>query len=379
MIQSYDCIINIPIRRLIVKRPYPHPLMPKDYYHILGISKDASPEEVKKAFRRLAHEFHPDKPGGGNEAKFKEINEAYQTLSDPQKRARYDQFGSAEFEGTGMGFEDFFRHGGAQGFGAQFDLGDLFGDFFGGGGGARQERRGRNIEVDVTLDFVQAAHGATRTISLRKLVKCDECHGKGIASGSKMKKCAHCGGKGQTVEAMRTLFGTFQTARTCEHCRGRGEVPEKKCASCHGDGRITRTVELEVTIPPGIDNGEVVRLTGQGEAGAEGARAGDLYLRVAVRPDPRFIREGNDLVIRARIPFTTAILGGEVTIPTLEGEGDLKISAGTQPNAIIRLKDKGLASPQTGYRGDALIHIEVEIPKHLSKRQKKILEEFLKE
>lgn len=351
--------------------------MPKDYYKTLGVSQDATAEDIKKAFRRLAHEFHPDKPGGGNEAKFKEINEAYQTLSDETKRRRYDQFGSAEFEGTGMGFEDFFRHGfgGAQGF--EFgNLGDLFGDFFSGGGGQPPDRRGRNIEVDIALDFVQAAHGATRTISLRKPVLCDECHGKGVAPGSKMRKCSTCGGKGQTVEAVRTMLGTFQTARTCGTCEGRGEIPEKKCHACHGAGRVTKISELEAVIPAGIDHGEVIRLTGQGEAGERGARAGDLYLRVAVRPDPRFIRDGDDLVIRARIPFTTAILGGATTIPTLDGEGELTIPAGTQPNAIIRLKGKGLRNPQTSRHGDALVHIEVEIPKHVSKKQKKMLEEF---
>lgn len=351
--------------------------MPKDYYQILGLSKDASAEEVKKAFRKLAHEFHPDKPGGGNEAKFKEINEAYQVLSDTEKRRRYDQFGSSEFEGTGQGFEDFFRHG----FPGGFDMGDLFGGMFGQdfGGARTRERRGRNIEVEIAVDFVDAAKGVSRTLSLRRPVVCDECAGTGVAPGSKIKKCDACHGRGQISQSVRTILGTIQTSATCSACGGAGEVPEKKCKECRGDGRISKTSDLEVRIPAGIDDGETIRLHGQGEAGEQGARPGDLYLRVRVRPDPRFSREGNDLVIRAAIPVTTAILGGTVTIPTLEGEGELKIPAGTQPNAIIRLKGKGLPDPRGSGRGDAMVAITVEIPQHLSRKQKKTLEEFDKE
>lgn len=191
-----------------------------------------------------------------------------------------------------------------------------------------------------------------------------------------MKKCDSCHGRGQINQSVRTILGTIQTAITCSACGGEGEFPEKKCKQCHGDGRISKTSDLEVQIPAGIDDGETIRLQGQGEAGGRGARAGDLYLRVRVRPDPRFSREGNDLVIRAAIPVTVAILGGTITIPTLEGEGELKIPTGTQPNAIIRLKGKGLPDPRGGGRGDALVAITVEIPKHLSRKQKKILEEF---
>ena len=343
--------------------------MPKDYYKTLGAEKGASPEELKKAFRSLAHKYHPDK--GGDPEKFKEVNEAYQVLGDPEKRQKYDQFGSAAFEQGGMGGGGF--PGGFSGAGFE-DLSDLFGDMFGGG---RQRRsRGDDIQVDVTLAFREAAFGVQRDVELYKTVRCEHCDGSGAEPGSGKKTCATCGGAGQVTASQRTVFGTFQTRRPCGTCHGRGDVVEKPCARCRGAGAAKGMRKIRVTIPAGIDHGELIRLSGEGEYGGIGNEPGDLYLRVSVKRDPQFERDGNDLRITQEIGFSTAALGGSVDVPTLESTAELKISAGTQSNTVIRLRGKGIADPRTGQIGDQYVLVVVKTPDKLSKEQKKLLEEL---
>lgn len=354
--------------------------MSKDYYKILGVGKSATPDEVKAAFRRLAHEHHPDK--GGNAEKFKEANEAYQVLSNAEKRQQYDQFGTT-FEGAGA-------PGGAGGQGPfgfgninVEDLGDMFGGFeniFGFGGGRQtrggtSKRKGRDIEMDMTLEFREAAHGVKRKIELYKTVACERCGGAGAEPGSKTKTCSRCDGRGQTVASQRTVFGTFQVQQTCPDCNGEGKTVSEKCVRCDGVGVSRERKSLDADIPAGVDDGEVLRLQGQGEAGLRGGRAGDLYIKMYVRPDSRFQRDGYDLHARVEIGFTTAALGGSVTVPTLDGEVDVKIPAGTESGTELRLKGKGIPRLKSSGHGDEIVTVVVKTPKHLSREQKKLLEQ----
>lgn len=345
--------------------------MAKDFYKTLGAEKGASPEELKKAFRSLAHKYHPDK--GGDPEKFKEVNEAYQVLGDPQKRQRYDQFGSAAFEQGGMGGGGF--PGGFSGAGFE-DLSDLFGDMFGGGGGRQRRSRGDDIQVDVALTFREAAFGVQRDLELYKTVRCEHCEGNGAEPGSGKKKCATCSGTGQITANQRTVFGTFQTRRPCNTCHGRGDIVEKPCGKCRGSGAVKAMRKIRFTIPAGIDHGELIRLSGEGEYGGLDIAPGDLYLRVSVKRDPQFERDGNDLRITQEIGFSTAALGGNVNVPTLESMAELKIPAGTQSGAVIRLRGKGIADPRTGQIGDQYVLVVVKTPEKLSKEQKKLLEDL---
>lgn len=370
--------------------------MPKDYYKLLGVDKNASADEIKKAFKRLALQFHPDRPGG-DEKKFKEINEAYQVLGDADKRKKYDQFG-ADFEtqggfGQGMGWEDFMRAArgqqGAGGFQFDFgdlDLGDLFGGMFGGFGGSgggrrggRRAERGRDIQVDVEIDFKEAAFGVEREISLRKQSVCDVCGGSGGEPGSKLETCSTCHGQGQVVEVQRTFLGAMQTVTTCATCHGRGQKPGKQCKHCGGDGVLAKSTTLTAKIPSGIDDGQAIRLSGHGEAAPHGGGAGDLYVRVHVRPSKVFHREGFDVYTESEISFPQAVLGDTVEVETLDGRVKVVVPEGTESGQLIRLKGKGI--PQLGRtgRGDHYLKIKIRVPKRISKHVRKLLEELRQE
>ncbi|MBI2444112.1 MAG: molecular chaperone DnaJ [Candidatus Magasanikbacteria bacterium] len=362
--------------------------MPKDYYKVLGVERGASAEEIKKAFKRLALQYHPDRPGG-NEAKFKEINEAYQVLGDADKRAKYNQFG-ADFEQQG-GFggatwEDFMRAARGQGGGFQFDfggadLGDIFGDLFGlggrGGRGGRRRPRGGDIQVDVEVDFKEAVFGVERELSLRKQSACDVCGGLGGEPGSKLETCRTCGGQGQVVTTQRTFLGAMQTVSECPHCHGRGQQPGKKCKHCGGDGVLAKASALTVKIPAGIDDGQSIRLAGHGEAAPYGAGAGDLYVRVHVRPSKIFHREGFDVYTESEINFVQATLGDTIPVETLEGTVQVVVPAGTESGQLIRLRGKGI--PQLGRgagRGDHYLRVKIQVPKKVSRSARKLLEEL---
>jgi molecular chaperone DnaJ len=353
----------------------------KDYYQTLGIDKKASKDEIKKAFRTLAHKYHPDKKTG-DDAKFKEINEAYSILSDDQKRAQYDQFGSAGpnmgGSGFGGGFEGFdfsqFTQGNANGF--EFDFGDIFGDVF-GGGGRRQSKRGRDISIDIEISFEDSVFGVERTVLLNKVSKCDTCSGTGGEKGSEQVTCTKCNGKGNIREVKRTFFGQFESQTTCETCHGSGKVPKNKCSTCHGEGVLKRETEIKVKIPAGIESGEMTRLSGAGEAMASG-QAGDLYIKIYVKKHAFFRKENADLVMDLPVKLSSALLGGESVIKTLDGDITLKIPEGLKHGEILRIKGKGVALDR-GQRGDILVKTNIIMPNKLSKDVRKTIEELRNE
>lgn len=366
--------------------------MSKDYYAILGVAKNANEEEIKKAFRKLAHQHHPDKTGGDAE-KFKQINEAYQVLSDANKRRQYDQFGSG-FEQAGFGngqaggfsWEDIMRQagmGGQQqdgGFG--FDFGDLFSSAFGGG---RQQRnstgpqRGEDVQTILTIDFEEAVAGTKQTITFSRHEKCGTCKGNGAEPGTKINTCSTCQGSGSQIRAQRTPLGTFQVRTTCSSCRGAGQTFEKPCATCHGEGIKDSRAQIALNVPAGIDDGETIRVTSEGEAGRRGGMTGDLYVRVRVRPSKIFMREGYNIVSKATIGFPLAALGGVLPIQTVDGSLDLDIPAGTQSGAILSIKGKGIQRLHSKGRGDHLVHVTVQTPTRLSRKAKNLLEDLKSE
>lgn len=366
--------------------------MAKDYYSILGVQKGASEDEIKKAFRRLAHEHHPDK--GGDQQKFKDVNEAYQVLGDKQKRATYDRFGSAAFEqGGGAGPGGFGGFGGGQGFGG-FDfgnmdadgfgdlgdvLGQMFGFGFGGGGGKSRQARGKDVEIEANLLFREAVFGVEKPIKLYKHSTCSRCHGEGAESGTKIVTCSTCNGTGQVRQAQRTPFGTIQMSSVCSDCQGRGKKPEKACNLCRGIGIERREEKVSIAIPAGIADGETLKVTGQGEAAPYGGKAGDLYVRIRVQEDPQFEREGNTIVSHVSAPFTTMTLGGTIEVDTLDGKTTLKIPEGTPPGTVFTLRGKGVPYARSGGRGDQLVRVQPEVPKKLSREQKQLLEELKRE
>lgn len=350
--------------------------MPKDYYQTLGVTKSASADEIKRAFRKLAHEYHPDKKTG-DEKKFKEINEAYQVLGDQEKRAKYDQFGSAAFEqgGGGQGFGGF--GGGFSGFDGAFnfgdlgDLGDMFGGMFGGGGRGRGAKsRGEDIAVDVTIDFKEMVAGVKRSVSLRRHEACAACKGTG-AKDEHTESCGDCGGAGTRTQVVRTMLGAMRQQTTCEKCHGRGRLPKQSCRTCGGTGIAYATETFEVSIPAGMEDGQMLRLRGKGHVPAYGGEAGDAYVRVFIKTDPRFEREGNALHSQVKIGFTQAALGDTVSVPTVDGVVDLDIPEGIQSGTVLRLRGKGIHSSHG--RGDQLVHVIVETPKKLSREQKELL------
>ena len=367
--------------------------MAKDYYQILGVSKNASQEEIKKFYYKLAHQYHPHK--GGDETKMKEINEAYSVLGNAEKRQQYDQYGQTfeqaraqgGFSGFG-GFRDFsdfaeaFRSSGGannNNFSFEFnDLGDIFGDLFGLGGTRTKARRtsqrqGADLEVELNLEFTEAAFGVQKEIKLDKNVICRQCRGTGAEPGAKILTCSTCRGTGQVV---RNIGFGIGLPSVCSSCNGQGKKAEKDCRECQGRGVIKETETTKVKIPAGIDDGQTIRLAGKGEAGQRGAAAGDLYLRIRVRPDPRFVRNGYDIRTKTEISFPQSALGTKIEVETLDGKIKLKIPEGTQSGRVFRIAGKGVPILQGRGRGDHLVKVIVKTPTKLNRKQKKLLEEF---
>mgnify|MGYP002622859553 CR=1 FL=1 len=347
----------------------------RDYYEVLGISKGASEEEIKKAYRTLAKKYHPDvnkEPGA--EEKFKEINEAYDVLSDPNKKARYDQFG---FEDPTAGF------GGGQGFsgfsGGFDDLGDLFSSIFGGrrnGASSNRPRNGEDIEKKMTITFEEAVYGCKKRIRLAVDESCIQCGGTGAASRNDIKTCPKCNGRGRVVERRQTLFGMSQMETVCPDCRGSGKIITKRCPSCGGAGRVKTTKDVEINIPAGMQTGMTMRMEGYGGAGVNGGMPGDLYISFVCGEHPSFKRDGVDIVLEIPISFSQAALGDTIEVPTIDGNVSLKIPAGTQPGTKLRLKGRGTKNPKGGSRGDQYVICKVVVPESLSSEEKKIISDL---
>lgn len=350
--------------------------MAKDYYATLGIDKKASADDIKKAFRKLAQKYHPDK--GGDEARFKEVTEAYAVLSDEKKRREYDAYGQA-FPGGGTGagnpFAGFDFSQFQQGFGdgVEFDLGDIFGDIFSMRGGSSRAQRGRDISLDLEIPFKDAVFGTTRTVLIAKVAPCDACDGTGGAPGTDMETCKACNGNGRIHETRRSILGQFTSTRVCDACGGTGKVPKTKCPTCKGHGIRRREVEVKIAIPAGMDDGEMIRMAGQGEA-TRGGAAGDLYVKVHVKPHPAFRREGANLIMTLPVKLTDALLGTTVSIETLEGKTlEVKIPAMKRAEELLRLRGKGVPLDSGGLsraqsRGDLVIRLEVALPQKLSSK-----------
>ena len=346
--------------------------MKRDYYEVLGVSRTAGDEELKKAYRKLALKFHPDKnPGKEAEERFKECNEAYQILSDPQRRAQYDRFGHAAFENGGIG--------GGFDFAGGFDdiLGDLFGDFFGTGrgrGGRSRARRGADLQYQLEIGFIEACRGCEKTLSVPRLARCETCGGRGAKAGTTPQTCPQCNGSGQ----MRFQQGFFSIAKTCGKCNGHGQIITNPCPSCDGAGARRVTYTVNVKIPAGVDAGSRLKLRGEGEVGANGGPSGDLYVVLDVQEHPIFVRDGHDLVCEVPVSFAQAALGTEMEVPTLDGSVKLKVPAGTQSGHVFRLRGRGVADLNGYGTGDELVRVVVETPRKLTAKQRELLEEFAK-
>ncbi len=346
----------------------------KDYYTVLGVEKGASKDEIKKAFRKLAHRYHPDKQGG-DEQRFKEIGEAYAVLSDEKRRAEYDTYGRT-FQGGGAGgpaggfdFSNFAQGFGGTHGGVEFDLGDIFSDFFGGG---QRMRRGRDISIDIELTFKESIFGVKRKVLLTKTSSCESCDGSGAKRGTELTTCSTCNGAGKVHESRQTVLGTFATTRACSECNGTGKVPKEKCTTCHGHGVARQEEEVAIAVPAGIENGEMIRMQGHGEA-VPGGAAGDLYVKVHVKSDQRFRKEGNNIVMPLSVKVTDALLGSSYKVETLDGEINVKIPQGVTHGERLRVKGKGV--PQRyGTRGDLYITIDIQVPGKLSRKAKKAAE-----
>lgn len=356
----------------------------RDYYEVLGLQKGASDAEIKKAYRKLAKQYHPDlNPDDPNaEAKFKEINEANQVLSDPEKRAKYDQFGHAGVDPSYGGGANF--TGGFEG----VDLGDIFADIFGGGfggfgGGGRSStanapRRGADIAVQLEIGFMEACKGVSHDISINRTEDCPDCGGSGAKSGTGTKTCPDCKGKGYVTVQQRSMFGMMQSQRPCSKCGGKGKIIENPCPKCSGSGKVTMKKTVSVKVPAGIDDGMTLNVRGQGSAGYNGGQRGDLKVRISVRKDPVFEREDYNIWIDFPITYSQAALGAEIEVPTIDGKVSYNVPAGTQPGTVFRLRGKGVQKLQRsdGDRGDQMVRINVEVPKNLSKKQKDALQAF---
>ena len=340
----------------------------RDYYELLGVSRTADEGEIKKAFRRLARELHPDVSDAPDaQERFREVVEAYEVLSKPETRELYDRYGHAGLRSGG------FRPG-------QFDFGslsDLFAAFFGDDLiGGRSRSRGADIAAEVEVELLDAARGVTREVPFRVAVPCDHCGGDGAEPGTEITTCATCRGQGRLQQVSRSVFGEFVRTQTCPACSGTGRTVETPCSECGGGGRVVEERRLDVEIPAGIHDGQQIRLTGEGHAGALGARAGDAYVRVHVRPDPRFVREGDDIFSTVDLTMTQASLGATVTIATLDGDLDVDVEPGTQPGAVVILRGKGMPSLQGFSRGDQRVLVNVVVPRHVTDEQRRLLEEF---
>lgn len=353
----------------------------RDYYEVLGVSKGASADEIKKAFRRLAVQHHPDKEGG-DEAKFKEINEAYEVLKDAQKRQRYDQFGHAGVGGAAGGgaggnpFEGFSGFGG-NGFEFNFNggFGDIFDSLFGQQGGQQGPRKGRDVETDLTLTFEEAVFGTEKTLHLSLNDECEHCHGSTVEPGHDLKTCDTCKGAGQQMRVMNTMFGAIQQAVVCPTCKGRGQIPEKVCTVCHGSGTQHKKQEVNVKIPAGIDDGATIRLRERGEAVARGAK-GDLYVNIRVKAHKKFTREGDIILSEEHVTMVEAALGTEIDVETVDGSVRMKVPAGTQSGTDFKLSHHGVPHLRGDTRGPHIVSIIVDTPTKLTKQQKALLEGF---
>lgn len=357
--------------------------MARDYYEVLGVPRNASIDDIKKAYRKLAKKHHPDLNKGPDATeKFKEINEAASVLGDPKKKENYDRFGSASegFAGAGNGGFDF------SGFGGNVDVDELFERFFGGGFGfgeerarGRRSRKGSDLAFELEVSLEEASTGVSRTVTIPRLEKCTDCKGSGAASPDAIGDCADCGGSGVVRRMQRIAFGTFTTTAQCGRCRGSGKVVSDPCRQCHGKGRVEKVRKIDVRIPAGVDSGHRLRISGEGEAGEHGSSPGDLYIVIRVGPHRVFDRRGNDLFLDVPVSFATAAMGGEVDIPTLDGKAALRIPSGTQTGTVFRMKGKGIPDIDTGERGDENVKVIVSVPQKLSKRQHELLSEFARE
>lgn len=356
----------------------------RDYYEVLGVQKGASDDEIKKAYRKTAKKYHPDLHPDDKEAeeKFKECNEAYEVLSDPQKKARYDQFGFAGVDpnyGAGQG------GAGGYGFDGDIDLGDIFSSFFGGGFGGfggknpNAPQRGRDIQITVSLTFEEAAKGCKKEVEVPKIEDCSECGGTGAAKGTSPKTCPDCGGRGVVNVQSRTAFGVMSTQRTCSTCGGRGKIIEHPCQKCAGKGKVRRKNKITVDIPAGIDEDRIINMRGYGDSGFNGGPAGDLKVAVDIKPHPHFKRDGYNVWYEKHVSFVEAALGAELQVPTLDGNVKYTMPAGTQPNDVFKLKGKGVQRLNSVGRGDQLVRIIVDIPKSLTHEQKELLMQFDKD
>ncbi len=356
----------------------------RDYYEVLGVQKGASDDEIKKAYRKTAKKYHPDLHPDDKEAeeKFKECNEAYEVLSDPQKKARYDQFGFAGVDpnyGAGQG------GAGGYGFDGDIDLGDIFSSFFGGGFGGfggknpNAPQRGRDIQITVSLTFEEAAKGCKKEVEVPKIEDCSECGGTGAAKGTSPKTCPDCGGRGVVNVQSRTAFGVMSTQRTCSTCGGRGKIIEHPCQKCAGKGKVRRKNRITVDIPAGIDEDRIINMRGYGDSGFNGGPAGDLKVVVDIKPHPHFKRDGYNVWYEKHVSFVEAALGAELQVPTLDGNVKYTMPAGTQPNDVFKLKGKGIQRLNSVGRGDQLVRIIVDIPKSLTHEQKELLMQFDKD
>lgn len=354
----------------------------RDYYEVLGVNKGASDDEIKKAYRQSAKKYHPDLHPGDSEceAKFKEVNEAYEVLSDKDKKARYDQFGHAGVDpnyGAGAG-------GYGSPFGQDIDFSDIFSSVFGGFGGfggrrsanPNAPRRGTDVEATVYISFEEAAMGCKKTVDYQAVSTCSECNGTGAKKGTSPKTCPTCNGRGQVTINQRTPFGVVQTSRACDSCKGQGKIIESPCKACNGAGRVRRKKSVEINIPAGISDEQVLNVSGRGNSGSNGGPAGDLHVYVGVRPHAVFERRGDDVWCELPITFAQAALGAEVTVPTLYGKVSYNIHEGTQPNDVFKLKGKGITHLGSKSKGDQYVKIVIEVPKNLSSKQKELIKEF---
>ena len=349
----------------------------RDYYEVLGVNKGASDDEIKKAYRQAAKQYHPDLHPGDKEAeeKFKEVNEAYEVLSDKEKKARYDQFGHA-------GVDPNFGAGGAGSpFGQDIDFGDIFSSFFGGFGGRRSAnpnapRRGSDIETQLYISFEEAAKGCRKTVQYQAISTCKDCNGTGAQKGTSPKTCSACGGRGQVTINQRTPFGVVQTSRPCDACKGRGKIVETPCRTCNGRGQVRRKKTVEVNVPAGINDDQVLNVSGHGNSGVNGGPAGDLHVYIGIRPHPIFERRGDDVWCDLPITFTQAALGATVTVPTLDGKASYDIHEGTQPGDVFKLKGKGVQHLGSKGRGDQYVRVVIEVPKNLNSKQKELIRQF---
>ena len=358
----------------------------RDYYEVLGVEKGCSKDDIKKAFHKLAHKLHPDKKGGDAD-KFKEVSEAYSILGDEKKRAEYDSYGrvfggagAGGFGGAGVDFSQF-QEAFSRGFGggsANFDMGDIFSDFFAGQQGAPRARRGRDISIDLEVSFRDSVFGIKRSVLLAKSSVCEACQGSGAKMGTQMQTCTHCAGHGKVHETQNSFFGTVTMVQPCRPCRGTGKMPKEKCDTCRGEGVYKKQEEIEIMVPAGIEGGEMIRLTGMGEA-VSGGSSGDLYVKVHVTTDHRFKKEGPNLLTELSIKLSDALLGGSYKIETLDGQETLEVPQGVSHGEVLHIKGKGVPSGRSLRRGDLLVMVKILFPRTLSRTAKGLVEKLREE